>query len=96
MATFATSDDDLHRFLLILMRLSELATSPSTEMAPLDLDQGLNYLAPDLIPGVVEIPYRTQVAQQGGAPPDTALTRRRTGRNAPCPAAPERSSNTAA
>ena len=77
-------DPDLESAWLVLARLGELATNPNG-FEPLDIDEQLEDLAPDLIPSHVEILHQARLAQ-AKPPLDPANENRpKVGRNDPCP-----------
>lgn len=83
--TFAQNNDaDLQRALFVLGRLGELATDPN-DVDPMDIDEELENLAPDLIPAHVEILHRTRLAQDKPPAPSANENRPKAGRNDPCP-----------
>lgn len=77
-------DADLQRAWFVLARLGELATNP-TDVEPMDIDEELEDLAPDLIPDAVETLNRTRLAQAKPPTPSANENRPKVGRNDPCP-----------
>jgi uncharacterized protein len=77
-------DADLQQAWFVLARLGELATNPN-DVEPLDIDEELEDLAPDLIPSHVEILHRARLA--GAKPPLSSANENqpKVGRNEPCP-----------
>ncbi len=83
---FAEADDeDLQQVLFCLFRLREIATTPRAELAPLEIDEELEDLAPDIIPHAVETLHgaRRALATASAAPANE--NRPKVGRNDPCP-----------
>lgn len=78
-------DTDLQQALFVLGRLKELATLPPQDIKPLDIDEELENLAPDLIPAHVEILHRTRLAQATPLASSANENRPKVGRNEPCP-----------
>ncbi len=78
-------DADLQRALFVLGRLKELATLPPQDIKPLDIDEELENLAPDLIPAHVEVLHQTRLAQTKPIPSSANENRPKVGRNDPCP-----------
>ncbi|MDH3792917.1 MAG: UPF0149 family protein [Rhodospirillales bacterium] len=80
-----TGDEDLQRAVFVLTRLQELAATPSADLKPLEIDQELEELAPDLIPDAVETLHRARLAR--AKPPGAPANQNRpgVGRNDPCP-----------
>lgn len=83
---FAQNEDaDLRRALFVLGRLRELATLPPLDIKPLDIDEELENLAPDLIPAHVEVLHRTRLAQAKPPMSPANQNQSKVGRNEPCP-----------
>jgi len=83
-----TDDEDLQRAIFVLTRLHELAAAPAAELEPMEIDEELEKLAPDLIPDSVETLHRARLARAKppGAPGAPANQNRpKVGRNDPCP-----------
>lgn len=78
------TDADLQRAWFVLGRLGELTANPN-DIEPLDIDQELEHLAPDLIPSHVEILHKARLTQapKNRLAPSTLATK--IGRNDPCP-----------
>ena len=82
---WARNDDtDLQRAWFVLGRLGELATNPG-DIEPMDIDEELEDLAPDLIPDAVDTLNRGRLAQARSSMPSTTQNRPKVGRNDPCP-----------
>lgn len=80
-----STDDDVRRAMFGLTRLHALAITPSDRLKPLEIDDDLRKLAPDLIPDAVGTLHGARTARRSG--PGAAGTRKqpKTGRNDPCP-----------
>lgn len=78
-------DGDLQRALFVLGRLKELATLPPQDLKPLDIDEELENLAPDLIPAHVEVLHKARLTQAKPLPSSANENRPKVGRNEPCP-----------
>lgn len=78
------NDADLQRAWFVLGRLGELTTNPN-DIEPLDIDEELEDLAPDLIPSHVEILHKARLtkASKNRLEPSTFAVK--IGRNDPCP-----------
>jgi uncharacterized protein len=74
-----TEDKDLLHAVVCITRLHEIATTPSAELKPMEMDTELRDMAPDVIPDAVETLHRARLAgaKQAGRP--------KVGRNDPCP-----------
>ena len=77
-------DADLQRAWFVLGRLGELATNPK-DFEPLDIDEELEDLAPDLISSHVEILHQARLAQAKSPLHSANENRPKVGRNDPCP-----------
>ena len=77
-------DADLQRAWFVLGRLGELATNPN-DIEPLDIDEELEDLAPDLISSHVEILHQARLAQAKSPLHSANENRPKVGRNDPCP-----------
>ena len=77
-------DDDLQQAWFVLTRLAELAINLD-DLEPLEIDEELEDLAPDLIPVSVETLHHRRLARQSqhGLPFERAQPK--VGRNDPCP-----------
>jgi len=73
-----------HKALATFMRLHQIANTPRAQLTPMDIDDDLEKLAPDLIPFSVEELHRERLAQ-AGAPPPANQNLKKVGRNDPCP-----------
>jgi len=73
-----------HKALSIFMRLHEIATTPTAQLTPMDMDEELEALAPDLIPTLVQDLHQARLAQAGN-PMTAANQNQKIGRNDPCP-----------
>ena len=83
---FALNEDaDLQRALFVLGRLKQLATIPTLDIKPLDMDEELENLVPDLIPAHVEVLHRARLAQAKPPMLHTNENRPKVGRNELCP-----------
>ncbi len=78
-------DADLQRALFVLGRLEELATLPPQDIKPLDIDEELENIAPDLIPAHIEVLHQTRLAHAKPLPSSANENRPKVGRNDPCP-----------
>ena len=76
-------DDDLQRALFLIARLVELATNVGTK--PMDMDEELEDLAPDLIPSQVEVLHRSRLALHNPSLTLANDNAPKIGRNDPCP-----------
>jgi uncharacterized protein len=79
----AADDEDLQRAVFSLTRLYEIASTPSTDLEPMETDEELEDLAPDLIPLAVETLHRARLARANTGPANE--NRPKVGRNDPCP-----------
>jgi uncharacterized protein len=83
---FARNEDaDLRRALFVLGRLKQLATNPTRDIKPSDMDEKLEELAPDLIPAHVEDLHRTRLAQAKPPMSHANQNQPKVGRNELCP-----------
>ena len=82
---FGTDDEDLQRAVFILGRLNELAPTSSADLEPMDIDEELEDLAPDLIPYAVQTLHATGRAQANRTAKPATASHRKVGRNDPCP-----------
>ena len=80
----ADEDSDLLQAWFVLGRLGELTINP-LDVEPLDIDEELEDLAPDLIPDAVETLHRARLAQAKHPAPAANMNRPKVGRNDPCP-----------
>lgn len=80
-----SADDDVHQVMFSLIRLYELATMPAADLQPLDIDEDLEELAPDLIPDAIGTLHRARIARQAGTATATTRKQPKIGRNDPCP-----------
>jgi len=78
-------DEEIQRALFVLGRLGELATLPTQECDPLEIDGALEESAPDLIPIHVEILHRARVAKASANAPGPYTPAAKIGRNDSCP-----------
>ncbi len=67
------------------MRLHKSAITPRTKLEPMDIDEELENLAPDLIAFSVEELSRTRLAQANPSAPPANQNQPKVGRNDPCP-----------
>jgi uncharacterized protein len=82
---WARDDDaELQRAWFVLGRLGELATNPD-DIEPLDIDEELGELAPDLIPSHVEILHKARLSKASKNGPQPSAFAVKVGRNDPCP-----------
>ena len=82
---WAQDDDaELQRAWFVLGRLGELATNPN-DIEPLDIDEELGELAPDLIPSHVEILHKARLSKASKNGPRPSAFAVKVGRNDPCP-----------
>lgn len=75
---------ELQRAWFVLGRLAGLATSPNG-VEPMEIDEELEELAPDLIPEAVEILHRARKIEAASTPGPANENRPRVGHNDPCP-----------
>ena len=80
-------DTGILRALLVLGRLKQLATLSPQETKPLDIDDELKNLAPDLIAVHVELLHHARLARAKPPMPSANENRLKVGRNEPCPCA---------
>jgi uncharacterized protein len=78
------NDADLQRAWFVLGRLGDLTTNPN-DIEPLDIDEELEDLAPDLIPSHVEILHKARLNQASKNRPGPSTFTVKIGRNDPCP-----------
>jgi uncharacterized protein len=78
------NDADLQRAWFVLGRLGELTTNPN-DIEPLDIDEELEDLAPDLIPSHVEILHKARLTKASINRPEPSTFAVKIGRNDPCP-----------
>ena len=78
-------DADLQRALFVLGRLRELATIPTMDIKPMDMDEELENLAPDLIPAHVEVLHQARLAQAKPPMLHANENQPKVGRNELCP-----------
>ncbi|MEX2615474.1 MAG: UPF0149 family protein [Alphaproteobacteria bacterium] len=83
-ACVGIEDADLQQALFVLSRLTELATNPN-DIEPLEIDEELEDLAPDLIAAHVKILHRVRLAQTKPHVASVDGKQPNPGRNAPCP-----------
>ena len=83
-AWLAFGNGNAHKALATFMRLHQIANTPRAQLTPMDIDDDLEKLAPDLIPFSVEELHRERLAQ-AGAPPPANQNLKKVGRNDPCP-----------
>jgi uncharacterized protein len=83
----ADGDPDLQKEIFILTRLYEIASTPSKDLASLEIDADLDKHAPDLIPVAVEAldKIRRKKARLDAYPGNIPPVLPKTGRNDPCP-----------
>lgn len=74
-----------HKALSTFMRLHEIATTPRAQLEPMDIDEELEKLAPDLIAFSVEELHRARLAQANPDPASANENHPKVGRNDPCP-----------
>lgn len=74
-----------HKALSTFMRLHEIATTPRTKLEPMDIDEELENLAPDLIAFSVEELHRARREQANPSAPPDNQNQPKVGRNDPCP-----------
>lgn len=79
-----SEDEDLQRALFMLGRLVEIAQK-TDDFEPMEIDEELENLAPDLIPLHVEILHRARLAQAGAFAVSANQNAPKVGRNDPCP-----------
>jgi uncharacterized protein len=77
-------DEDFQRSLFVLGRLGELADGPG-DLEPIEIDEELEALAPDLIPIHVEILHRARLAGANRFATAANENCPKVGRNDPCP-----------
>lgn len=78
------NDPDLQRAWFVLGRLGKLTTN-AKDIEPLDIDQELEDLAPDLIPSHVEILHNARLTKASQNRPGPTTLAAKIGRNDPCP-----------
>lgn len=78
-------EEQAHKALSTFMRLHEIATTPTAQLEPLDTDEELEKLAPDLIAFSVEELHRARLAQASSNPASANENHHKVGRNDPCP-----------
>lgn len=84
--SWAEGDDiDLHNSLFVLGRLKQLATLAPQDIKPLDIDDELKKLAPDLIAEHVELLHHARLAKATQPMSSANDNRPMVGRNEPCP-----------
>lgn len=76
---------DAHKALSIVTRLHEIATTPASDLSPMDMDEELEKLAPDLIPINVEVLHKARLAQALPFSSPANQNTQKVGRNDPCP-----------
>ena len=83
---FARDDEneDLQRALFVLVRLGECATLPA-DFKPMELDEELEEIAPDIIPSEVEILHRARLELATPFAKSANENLPKAGRNDPCP-----------
>jgi len=74
-----------HKALSTFMRLHQIATTPEAELDPMDIDEELRRIAPDLIPFSVEELHRERLAHAGAPTKPANQNHQKVGRNDPCP-----------
>jgi uncharacterized protein len=89
-------DADLQQALFVLGRLKELATLPAQDIKPLEVDEELENLAPDLIPAHVEVLHRRRLARAEPLPSTRTRTAPKSAATTHAPADPAKSSKSAA
>jgi uncharacterized protein len=83
LAYYETDDEDLQRAVFVLTRLQEITDAAEPE--PLEIDEELEELAPDLIPDAVQTLHRARLARAGPTRTPANQNRPKVGRNDPCP-----------
>lgn len=78
-------DEDLDTAMFSLSRLYEIATTAPAELEPLEVDEELKDLAPDMIPHAVEILHRARLAHADPSAGPIKRDQPKVGRNDPCP-----------
>jgi uncharacterized protein len=83
----ADGNPDLQKEIFILTRLYEIASTPTKDLAPLEIDTDLSKHAPDLIPVAVEALHKIRLkkANQDAHPGSTPPMTPKVGRNDLCP-----------
>lgn len=81
----ATDDEDAQTAVFSLSRLHEIAATPSADLEPMDIDEELESLAPDLIVHAVGILHRARHLRTAQAAASANQNRPKVGRNDPCP-----------
>ena len=74
-----------HKALSAFMRLHQLASTPRAELDPMDMDDELERMAPDLISFSVEELHRERLAHAGSPMQSANQNFQQVGRNDPCP-----------
>jgi uncharacterized protein len=74
-----------HKALSTFMRLHQIATTPSSDLEPMDEDGELISIAPELIPFSVEELHRERLGQAQSPKPPANQNLKQVGRNDPCP-----------
>tara|TARA_R110002153_G_scaffold112193_6_gene254127 strand:- start:157 stop:591 length:435 start_codon:yes stop_codon:yes gene_type:complete len=74
-----------HKALSTFTRLHQIASTPRAELAPIDVDDELERLAPDLIPFSVEELHRERLAHASSTKQAANQNFQKVGRNDACP-----------
>ena len=74
-----------HKALSTFTRLHQIASTPMAELAPMDIDDELERLAPDLIPFSVEELHRERLAHASSTKQAANQNFQKVGRNDACP-----------
>jgi len=74
-----------HKALSTFIRLHQIATTSRAELEPMDIDEDLEKLAPDLIPYSVEALHRERLKHAKTPIKPANQNQQKLGRNDPCP-----------
>ncbi|MBL4615475.1 MAG: UPF0149 family protein [Magnetovibrio sp.] len=80
-----TQSEDVQQAIFMMMRMCELGSMPEDELEPMDTDEQLISIAPDLIPQAVQLLFDAKRAQGTALPMSLDDTELKIGRNDPCP-----------
>lgn len=80
-----TDNEDVRHAVFVLSRLHEIATTPSADLEPMEIDEELKDLASDLLPHAVQILHGAGLAQANPFAGPANENSPKVGRNDPCP-----------
>lgn len=80
-----TQGEDVQQAIFMLMRLSELGSLPEDQIDPMDTDEQLVSIAPDLIPQAIQLIFNAKREVGTVLPSSLDETELKIGRNDPCP-----------